>query len=114
VPAGGSDVHAALAQVPAPGGGEADAPADDEREDRAILLRRAIEMVAREVEPKTFQAAWGRLVEGRPAAEIAAELGMKTGAVHTARTRVLDRARKILAQFGEDVAHKATDAPPRG
>jgi RNA polymerase sigma-70 factor (ECF subfamily) len=45
----------------------------------------------------TWQACWAVVVEGRPAAEVAAELDMSVNAVYVARSRVLRHLRERLA-----------------
>jgi RNA polymerase sigma-70 factor (ECF subfamily) len=62
-----------------------------EREYQEQLFRLAAEEVAAAVAPKTWRAFWGTAVEGRPAAEVGAELGLSAGAVYVARSRVLAR-----------------------
>jgi RNA polymerase sigma-70 factor (ECF subfamily) len=47
-------------------------------------------------QPATWRACWEHVAEGRPAAEVAAELGMTEGAVYVARCRVLRRLRSEL------------------
>jgi RNA polymerase sigma-70 factor (ECF subfamily) len=44
----------------------------------------------------TWKACWECVVEGRPAAEVAAELGISENAVYLARCRVLRRLRREL------------------
>jgi RNA polymerase sigma-70 factor (ECF subfamily) len=96
--AGGSDVQAALAQLPA-----ADEPssAADEASERGILCRRILEAVRGEFEPRSWQAAWRTAVEGEQAADVAADLGLSVGAVYTAKSRVLARLRQELRDLVE-------------
>jgi len=68
-----------------------------EVEFRNDVLRRAIQIMQTEFQPTTWKACWGVLVDGRPAAEVAAELGIRVGAVYAARFRVLTRLRVELA-----------------
>src|SRR5262249_17939013 len=70
--------------------------------EQAILLRRALEMVRPEFEPRTWEAAWRMTVEGQPPADAAASLGMSAGAVHTAKWRILRRLREVLADLLEE------------
>ena len=44
----------------------------------------------------TWKACWETVVAERPAAEVAAELGLTVGAVYAARFRVLKRLRRNL------------------
>lgn len=101
---GGSDAHEALHQVPddaePPSSGPGGPPPDDPS-DEALVARRAMELVRAEFEDRTWRAAFGVIVEGRKAPEVAAELGMRPGNVHVAKSRVLKRLRAVLAEFGE-------------
>jgi RNA polymerase sigma-70 factor (ECF subfamily) len=45
----------------------------------------------------TWRACWESAVGGRPAAEVAAALGISVGAVYVAKSRVLGRVRQELA-----------------
>jgi RNA polymerase sigma-70 factor (ECF subfamily) len=92
----------------APGGREvngidlADRPGPDtagafeEAEYHAYVARRALALMQAEFQPSTWKACWEQVVEGRSAAEVAAELGMSAGAVHVAKCRVLRRLREEL------------------
>src|SRR5262249_30991608 len=64
----------------------------------AALYRRALDLIHAEFEGRTWQAFWGVAVEGRAAADVAAELTMSPGAVYVAKSRVLRRLRE---DFGE-------------
>ena len=64
---------------------------------RRDVLRRAIHIMQTEFQPTTWKACWGVLVDRRPAADVAAELGISVGAVYAARFRVLTRLRTELA-----------------
>jgi RNA polymerase sigma-70 factor (ECF subfamily) len=87
--------------VPLPNGGDhlpaADDPAADEAEYRAVLLDRAARLVKADFTPDTWRAFWATAVDGRPAAAVAAELGLSVNAVYLARSRVLHRLRTELA-----------------
>jgi RNA polymerase sigma-70 factor (ECF subfamily) len=78
-----------------------DAPGTDdvisEEEYRRHVTRRALELMQSDFEPATRQAFWATAIEGRPAAEVAAELGISENAVYLARGRVLRRLREELA-----------------
>jgi RNA polymerase sigma-70 factor (ECF subfamily) len=67
-----------------------------ESEYRGHQTRRALELMQRDFQPATWKACWEYVVQGRPAAEVAAELGMTVAAVHAARLRVLARLREEL------------------
>lgn len=61
------------------------------------VARRALELMQRDFAPATWKACWEVVVGERPAADVAAELGMTVGAVHAAKFRVLARLREDLA-----------------
>jgi RNA polymerase sigma-70 factor (ECF subfamily) len=91
--------------VSAPGTGEplplelacADpAQAFDEAEYHRHLTTRALEIMQAQFQPAPWKACWEHVVAGRPAAEVAAELGMSEGAVYVASHRVLRRLREEL------------------
>ena len=58
------------------------------------LLKNALELIRREFHERTWQAFWGVVVEGRAAADVAADLEMTPGAVRVAKSRVLLRLRR--------------------
>jgi RNA polymerase sigma-70 factor (ECF subfamily) len=64
-----------------------------------ILLRNALESIRGEFHEQTWQAFWGVVVEGRTAAEVADELGMKPGTVRVAKSRILLRLRRELGDM---------------
>ena len=70
------------------------APPDDENElwefeHRRQLFRWAAQRVRERVEETSWQAFWLTAVDGRAAGKAADELGMRVGAVYTAKSRVL-------------------------
>jgi RNA polymerase sigma-70 factor (ECF subfamily) len=68
-----------------------------ESEYRQQVVGRALEIMRTDFRPATWKACWEVVVGGRPAPEVAAELGLTVGAVHAARFRVLARLRQELA-----------------
>ena len=68
-----------------------------EAEYRQHLVGRALTLMQAEFQPATWKACWETVVAGRPAAEVAAELGIGVGAVYMAKSRVLSRLRHELA-----------------
>lgn len=63
---------------------------------RALLLRGLLGSIGGEFEPPTWTAVWHTVVKGRPAEYVAEKLGMKRGAVYTAKCRVLNRLREVV------------------
>jgi RNA polymerase sigma-70 factor (ECF subfamily) len=72
-----------------------------EAEYRQRLARLALEIMRDEFEENTWKACWEHVVSGRPAAEIAEDLGMTPGAVYVAKSRVLRRLREELEGLWE-------------
>ena len=80
-----TDGAAELADVP-----DAENPdAFWEIEYRRRLVDRALEVMQTDFRPATWKACWEHVVEGRPAAEVARELGITAGAVYAARSACL-------------------------
>lgn len=75
--------------------GEADSL--DAADYNAYLTGRALRLIQTDFPGPTWQAFWGVVVDGRPAAEVAADLGLTVNAVYLARSRVLRRLREELA-----------------
>jgi RNA polymerase sigma-70 factor (ECF subfamily) len=68
-----------------------------EAEDRQFLIRRALQIMQSDFEPTTWRACWESVAAGRPAAEVAAELGVSVEVVYSASYRVIRRLRHELA-----------------
>lgn len=73
----------------------------EETEYRRFLVNRAMELMRAEFRDSTWQACWRHVVEDRPAAEVAQELGMTPNAVYVAKCRVLRRLREELSGLWE-------------
>jgi DNA-directed RNA polymerase specialized sigma24 family protein len=65
--------------------------------DRDFLIRRALQIMQTDFEPATWRACWESVVADRPAAEVAAELGVSVEVVYSATYRVIKRLRSELA-----------------
>ena len=94
--AGGSSVMAILSGHPA-----AEGPSPDlaELEFRRGLFRAAAERVRSEFRGGTWEAFRLTALGGMPAEAAAAELGVSTGAVYTARSRVIRRLREEVRRL---------------
>jgi RNA polymerase sigma-70 factor (ECF subfamily) len=88
------DQAARLADLPDPQNDGAEALGEDEY--RRHLTTRALQVMRPEFQPTTWRAFWEVAVAGRPAAEVAAELGLSINAVRAAKFRVLWRLRQEL------------------
>ena len=99
---GGTRAQEHMREIPQPeeiqAGSDAVVPGEfDLKEAEKILSQRAVELVRAEFEQRTWEAWWKTAVEGRPAADVAAEMGMSPAAVYKAKSRVLLRLRQELA-----------------
>lgn len=88
---GGSSALDRLHQTP-----EMELPEVDDPETQTILTHRGAELIRAEFEPRTWAAFEAVVVQGRPAADVAAEMGLSVGAVYVAKSRVLKRLREEL------------------
>jgi RNA polymerase sigma-70 factor, ECF subfamily len=78
-----------------------DAQAEDENEgvgEQKLVLRRALDLVRMEFEPRTWDAFWRVSIDETPAADVAQALGVSVNVVYLARSRVL---RRLADQFAE-------------
>ncbi len=91
---GDSSVQEQLANLPS--------PSDDElfiTEYRRSVYRWAAKTVQREVRPSTWEAFHRTSVEGAPIEDVAEQLGMSTGAVYVARSRVMAKLRHVAENY---------------
>jgi RNA polymerase sigma-70 factor (ECF subfamily) len=90
---GGSAYQALLQQIPAQ---QELHPAESSNSVDANLLRRALDVIRAEFEPRSWQAFWRTTVDDQNATQVAEELGMSPTAVRKAKSRVLRRLREML------------------
>jgi RNA polymerase sigma-70 factor (ECF subfamily) len=76
---------------------QVDDPNGWECEQQMFLAATALRIMRSEFQEATWKACWEFVVAGRPAAEIAAELGISENGVYVAKCRVMRRLRKELA-----------------
>ena len=95
---GGTGAQQALLEIP-----ELPEPssASDPAEVDAALWRRTLEFVQAEFEDRTCRAFMQVVLQRRPPADVAAELGMRVDAVYQAKSRVLRRLRQELGDLEE-------------
>jgi RNA polymerase sigma-70 factor, ECF subfamily len=79
-----------------------DPPDEGDAAHDAALAHRALAIIKTDFEVATWQAFLQTAVDGRTAAEVAAELGLSAGAVYTAKCRVLARLRQELCDLIDD------------
>lgn len=77
---------------------EGDPPgrAFEEAEYRRLLVLRALQVMKTDFQPATWRACWENVVEGRPAGDVARELGITINSVYLAKARVLRRLHQEL------------------
>lgn len=84
-------------------------PSPDEQWD-ALYRRRIVEVVLQRVQSVAKPASWacfqGRVLDNRPAAEIAAEVGASVNAVYINASRLLAQVREECAEFAETLHEK--------
>jgi RNA polymerase sigma-70 factor (ECF subfamily) len=67
-----------------------------ELEYRQHIMQGALQLIQNEFETPTWQAFWECTVNERPAAEVAADLGLSVASVYAAKSRVLRRLREEM------------------
>lgn len=67
-----------------------------QEEYRRSISRQALQLMKLHFSESTWRACWEHVAQGRPAREVAEELGITENAVYLARGRVLTRLRKEL------------------
>jgi RNA polymerase sigma-70 factor (ECF subfamily) len=67
-----------------------------EAEYQRHVVGRALELMRADFQPATWRACWEFVVAGKPAAQVAAELGISENSVYVAKFRVLGRLRQEL------------------
>jgi RNA polymerase sigma-70 factor (ECF subfamily) len=74
----------------------------EEAEFRRHLLGQVLPGLRDDFHPSTWKAFWEHVAAGRPAAAVAADLGVTVAAVYKAKVRVLSRLHKELADLIAD------------
>ena len=72
-----------------------------EAEYQLELYRRALQLLQNDFAPATWRAFWETVVQGRPTADVARELGTTENAIYAGRFRVLRRLRQELTGLVE-------------
>jgi RNA polymerase sigma-70 factor (ECF subfamily) len=71
---------------------------------RVRILEHALRVVRARVSSRAWSCFEQRLLRNRPAAEIAADLGLEPGTVFVNASRVLKRVRAVCQEFDEDLS----------
>jgi RNA polymerase sigma-70 factor (ECF subfamily) len=85
--AAGGEGHDLLDQLPDQG--DAEPGESEEMSERAILCRRALELVRAEFEARTWDMAWQVIVEGQRPADVAANAGVRVRACPMNRSALI-------------------------
>jgi RNA polymerase sigma-70 factor (ECF subfamily) len=93
---GGDEARQRLAEAPDPRPPMPVDPGAASAEDLGGVLRRALDAVRGRCTASSWQAFWQVTVEGRKAADVAADLGITPNAVYIANSRILWRLRAEL------------------
>ena len=78
-----------------------DEPEWDEAEYRQYVVRRALEILSRDFSAQQAAILTQHVMNGRPAADVAAELGVAEGTVYSTCSRVLRQLRETIAGLAE-------------
>jgi len=100
---GGTEANLLLEQTPADPDEQTDKEAEDQSE-RILVLRRCLDLVKAEFEPRTWDAFWKVVIDEGEPAKVAASLGMTRNAVYLAKSRVLSRLTEMFDQLVEDLS----------
>jgi RNA polymerase sigma-70 factor (ECF subfamily) len=95
---GDSDAHQRLEALAGPEWGLAESWDEEYEKNLAALAMRRVQG---EVQPATWQAFWQTAVEGHSAREAGEALGMSSGAIYVARSRVLARLKEEVQRLQE-------------
>lgn len=96
VATGGTDAHNLMASQP---DSQEALSAEFEVEYRQQLLLCAASQIRSEFRETTWQAFWKTCIDGRSVADVADELGMTTGNVYVARSRIIARLRTRVSEL---------------
>ncbi|MBY0524565.1 MAG: sigma-70 family RNA polymerase sigma factor [Gemmataceae bacterium] len=98
---GGTEAQLRLTDLPAPvPATRPDEAVADDHAERGLFYR-GLDFIRGEFEPRTWQAFWKTAVDGRSPKDVGDELGMSSGAVRVAKSRVLHRLREELGDLME-------------
>jgi RNA polymerase sigma-70 factor, ECF subfamily len=100
---GGTEASLRLQEIRDPSDQELPSPLTDGKDDLVFndVLLRALESIRGEFHERTWQAFWKVVIDGRTAADVAADLAMKPGTVRVSKSRVLLRLRRELGDISE-------------
>ena len=92
-------------------------PSDSDPEWGNLHRRRVLAFALERVRARSRPATWAcfdrHLLQGRPAAEVAGELGLSANAVNVNSSRILDRLRRFCAEYLEELADGVEPLPRR-
>ena len=103
--AGGSTAYGRMAQMPDADDVFLQQDEEELRQEHALFMR-AIDLIRDDFTDKTWNAFWEVVVNGLSAPEAGKRLGMKSGAVRVAKSRVIKRLRLQLGDELDTVPQK--------
>ena len=96
-PLGGSDHQTMLNTIPEP----TPKTGDDDSEEKTLIYRRALDIVRARVTEKSWRAFQLVVLEERPVATAALELGMTVNSIYLVKSRIMRHLRGLLEEVGE-------------
>ena len=100
---GGTDAQTRFSEVQAIDLESCDDDSADEQAASSALFHRALELIRADFKPRTWQAFWRVVVDGRTPKEVGEELDMQPGTVRVAKSRVLNRLRHELGDLLDEI-----------
>jgi RNA polymerase sigma-70 factor, ECF subfamily len=98
---GGSEVSEWLDQAAATA---ADGEEAEDESERILILRRCLDLVKAEFEPRTWDAFWKVVIDENDPADVALSLGVSRNAVYLAKSRVLSRLGELFDHLIENLS----------
>ena len=98
-PTGGTEAQMQFSQLIAPA---ADDSVEESAADDALIVRRAMELIRPEFDPRNWNAFLEVAIQGKPATEVARRLNVKAQTIRQANYRIRRRLRVILQDLVED------------
>jgi RNA polymerase sigma-70 factor (ECF subfamily) len=82
-------------------------------QEQAVLVHAALEILRGEIRAQTWQAFWRTTIDDQSPADVAADLGMRLGAVYQAKSRTVIRLREIMAELDSTHGNRESRESPR-
>ena len=86
-------------RVEADAAGDGTFSAEEEAEYQQAVFSWAASRIEKQVKPKTWSAFWMTSVEGQSVDDVSSQLGVSSGQIYVARSRVIRKLREEIARF---------------